>query len=512
MSHPFLLIILDGWGYREDPTANAIAQAYTPCWDALWQQYPHCLISGSGTCVGLPDGQMGNSEVGHLHMGAGRTVWQDLTRIDLAIKDGSFFKNPVLQDGVKQAAETGRAVHLMGLLSLGGVHSHESHFHAMMNLAAQIAPQTPLYIHAFLDGRDTPPRSAAASLSALEAHCQKNRCGRIASLTGRYYAMDRDNRWDRIEKAWRVLVTGEGDYTANTAQEALALAYARGETDEFVSPTHINGLPGIRAGDTVIFMNFRADRARELTKALTQPDFTAFARPAMPTIHFVTFTEYDPAYPLPTAFTGGSLHNMLGQYLSDLHHTQLRVAETEKYAHVTFFFNGGRETPFPGEERILIPSPKVATYDLAPEMSAEKITDAVVEALHAGKHDFIVCNYANPDMVGHTGNLPATRKAIETIDHCLQRIKKALDQSGGETLITADHGNAELMSDPGTGQPHTAHTRQPVPLLYIGRPAQPVTPPGPSPTLADIAPTILHLLGLPQPAEMTGRSLFRLNS
>ena len=506
MTSPFALIILDGWGYREDTTDNAIALANTPCWDHLWKTYPHRLISGSGRCVGLPEGQMGNSEVGHLHMGAGRTLHQDLTRIDTAIEDGSFFANPVLTEAIDQAIRQDSAIHILGLLSPGGVHSHENHIHALIDLARE-RHASQIWIHAFLDGRDTPPKSAEASLAALARHCKKAGGSQIASIAGRYYAMDRDKRWDRVEKVWQLLVCGKSDFHAPSADSALLHAYARGETDEFVLPTQITGAPPLKEGDTVIFMNFRADRARQLTAALTQSMFNGFARPLRPTLHVVTLTEYDAANPLPTAFPSEPLHNMLGQILSDRHLRQLRLAETEKYAHVTFFFNGGTETPSPGEDHLLIPSPKVATYDLAPAMSADRITDALVQAITQGTHDFIVCNFANADMVGHTGNLAATLIAIETLDHCLKRIITALRQKGGEALITADHGNAEQMTNPATGQPHTAHTCQPVPLLYVGRPADPVAGHG---TLADIAPTVLHLMGLPQPADMTGHPLFRL--
>lgn len=506
MTHPLALIILDGWGYREDRTANAIAAAHTPCWDQLWATCPHRLISGSGLCVGLPPGQMGNSEVGHLHMGAGRVVHQDLSRIGLAIEDGSFFKNPVLNKAIENATRTGHAIHVAGLLSPGGVHSHEKHIYALIDLLARHRANK-VYVHAFLDGRDTPPKSAEASLKTLEAHCKQSGTGQIASLVGRYYAMDRDKRWDRVKKAFELLVTGKAEFVAENAMAGLSAAYARGETDEFVAPTRIDSPPPMEEGDTVIFMNFRADRARELTAALTQPDFQGFQRVQTPSLHVVTLTEYDATLPLPAAFPGKALKNMLGQYLSDLNLRQLRLAETEKYAHVTFFFNGGLETPFPGEDRLLIPSPKVSTYDLAPAMSAESITDALVDAIVRKKHDFIVCNFANADMVGHTGNMAATIQAIETIDHCLARIANTLRQQGYEALITADHGNAELMTDPHTGQPHTAHTEQPVPLIYIGRQAVPTEREG---TLADIAPTVLHLMDLPIPAEMTGHPLFRL--
>lgn len=510
MVHPCALIILDGWGCREDKRDNAIALAQTPCWDSLMAYCTHRQISGSGTCVGLPAGQMGNSEVGHLHMGAGRTLRQDLTRIDQAIQEGSFSDNPVLLQALDRAVQCSKAVHVMGLLSDGGVHSHNSHFHALIRLAAARGV-TALWLHAFLDGRDTAPTSAAAFLSATEAVCRETGCGKMASLIGRFYAMDRDKHWDRIEKAFRLTVMGEGLYTAEDALAGLSAAAARGETDEFVAPVHLAGAPPIQPEDSVIFMNFRADRARQLTAALTDPAFDGFVRPVFPAVQCITLTEYDPAHPLPTAFPSDSLQNMLGEYIARLGYPQLRLAETEKYAHVTFFFNGGREKPFPGEDRILIPSPRVTTYDLAPDMSAEKLTDTLIDAIQEKKqkkYALIICNFANADMVGHTGNLTATVQAIETLDHCLSRIMPVLQASGWDALITADHGNAEIMTNSQTGEPHTAHTSEPVPLVHVGRAAR--LSEKQEGTLADIAPTLLHLMGLPQPPDMTGQSLLIL--
>lgn len=508
---PMTLIILDGWGCRTETEANAIAAANKPVWDQLTANYPHTEISGSGRCVGLPGNQMGNSEVGHLNIGAGRIVHQDLTRIDSAIEDGSFFSNPVLVNAVQQANALGKAVHVMGLLSPGGVHSQEDHIFAMIKLAAAQHTQK-LYLHPFLDGRDTPPRSAATSIRKLEEQCRQSKCGRIVSLIGRYYAMDRDKRWDRIEVAYRLLVEASAPYHAATAEQGLEQAYARDESDEFVAPTMISGAdetpPTIEDGDAVIFMNFRSDRAREITQSLIDPAFDGFTRKRPPILsHFVCLTEYDVRFNAPCAFAPQSLNNILGEIVSREGLRQLRIAETEKYAHVTFFFNGGVEQPFANEDRVLIPSPKVATYDLQPEMSAPELTDRLVEAIQSGQYDLIICNFANADMVGHSGNLKATIKAIEVIDHCLGRIQKALSAAGGELLITADHGNAEMMFDPATRQAHTAHTSNLVPFVYVGRKAEIVNTNG---KLSDIAPTLLYLINLQKPADMTGQSLLKL--
>jgi 2,3-bisphosphoglycerate-independent phosphoglycerate mutase len=504
---PIVLIVLDGWGYRTETVHNAIAAAHKPNWDKLWQQYPHTTISGSGRCVGLPDGQMGNSEVGHMNIGLGRVVFQDYTRINEAIDSGEFFHNAVLMQAIQTAIAQQQAVHIMGLLSPGGVHSHEQQLFALIHLAAQQGAKR-VYIHAFLDGRDTPPQSAAASLERLQAVIDKTNCGEIASICGRYYAMDRDKRWDRVQAAYDMLTLGLAPYSAQTALEGLAAAYARGETDEFVQPTLIatQTMPAIiKDGDVVINMNFRADRARELSYALTQADFHGFTRQVWPHVSaYVTLTEYATDIAAQVAYPPQSLRNGLGEILSQAHLTQLRIAETEKYAHVTFFFNGGNETTYPGEQRILVPSPKVATYDLQPEMSAYQLTEQLVAAINSQHYDFIVCNFANPDMVGHTGNFAAAVKAIEAVDTCLGKIIHAVQTVGGEVLITADHGNAECMYDDHTKQPHTAHTTEPVPLLYIGRPAHFIIEDG---KLADLAPTILSLMHLPIPAEMTGRQL-----
>jgi 2,3-bisphosphoglycerate-independent phosphoglycerate mutase len=508
---PFALIILDGWGYREEKNANAIAHAKKPHWDYLWEHYPHTLVAGSGSCVGLPAGQMGNSEVGHLNMGAGRVIYQDYTRIDNAIADREFFSNPVLVSAVVQAQASGKALHILGLLSPGGVHSHENQIFALIDLASR-HKLTNVYIHPFLDGRDTPPRSALLSLEKLIACCEEFKCGTIASIIGRYYAMDRDKRWERVQSAYDLLTAGISEFIAPDALSALEFAYARGENDEFVKATsiHASGVAPfvIEDGDTVVFMNFRADRARELTHAFIDKDFSGFARLRKPRLkEFVTLTEYDATFPLRTAFAPDRLTHILGEYLSELGLHQLRIAETEKYAHVTFFFNGGTEKPYLGEDRVLIPSPKVATYDLAPAMSARELTDRLVQEIKSQRYDVIICNFANPDMVGHTGNFDATVKAIEVIDECLAKITAALLECGGEALITADHGNAELMFDENTGQAHTAHTQELVPLIYIGRPAQVSSV---NAVLSDIAPTMLNLMDIPQPAEMTGRALFEL--
>lgn len=502
---PITLVILDGWGERKETSYNAIAAARKPNWDKLCAQYPHTLISGSGRCVGLPDNQMGNSEVGHLNMGAGRIVYQDLTRIDSAIQTGEFFNHKVLCEALEKANQSGKAVHVMGLLSPGGVHSHEKHIQALITLAARHKVKS-LYIHAFLDGRDVPPRSAAASLESLQAHCNEKHCGQIVSLIGRYYAMDRDKRWDRVQKAYNLIVSAQAAFTAADAVKGLKLAYERGETDEFVQPTRLNPVT-VNDGDVVIFMNFRADRARELTQAFIQPDFTEFSREKWPQLdEFICLSEYDSLFKVSVAYPPLKMNNILGEYLSQLGLTQLRIAETEKYAHVTFFFNGGIEQPYPGETRILVPSPKTATYDLQPQMSAPELTERLMYEIQSQAYDVIICNFANADMVGHTGNFDATVKAIETLDKCLGKIFHALQQAQGELIITADHGNAEKMFDNENNQPHTAHTNDPVPFIYAGRKAIINKENG---KLSDIAPTILYLLGLPQPHEMTGSSLIK---
>ena len=503
---PALLIILDGFGYREECDDNAICQARKPHWNFLWQTCPHTTIDASEKWVGLPKDQMGNSEVGHMNIGAGRVVYQDYTKIEHAIETGAFFANPVLI----QAMDIGRskALHVLGLVSPGGVHSHESQIHRVLKMAADAGVKH-LYVHAFLDGRDTPPKSAQSSLEGLEERYASLGVGRTASVCGRYYAMDRDQRWDRLKQAYDVITQGRGQYHASSAVEALRSAYERGESDEFVKATAIvppKGMPvEMDDGDAVVFMNFRADRARQLTTALTDPNFGGFERARVPKLgYFCTLTSYGEDYShLPAAFPPQSISNGFGEYLSKQGLKQLRIAETEKYAHVTYFLNGGVESPYPGEDRILIPSPKVATYDLKPEMSAPEVTEKLVEAIRSRKYDAIVCNYANGDMVGHTGNLEAAKSAIEVLDKCIGAVVTAMREVGGEVLITADHGNAEMMADPKTHQAHTAHTLNAVPLLYIGRQAK-ITDGG---ALQDVAPTLLTMMGLPQPPEMTGKSL-----
>ena len=507
-----VLIVLDGWGYREDSRDNAIAGGDTPVWDRLWREAPHTLVSGSGLDVGLPAGQMGNSEVGHMSLGAGRVIYQNITRIDQAIADGSFDLNPAYTDAIDRAVQGGGAVHLLGLLSPGGVHSHEDQILAAVRMAAGRGAKR-VYLHAFLDGRDTPPRSAAPSLARAEALFTELDCGRIASICGRYYAMDRDQRWDRIEQAYRLLTEGEAGHRADSAGVALEQAYARDENDEFVLPTVIaeaGEAPALIAdGDAVLFMNFRADRARQLTRALVDPDFSEFERRVFPKLAaFVMTTEYAADINAACAFPSTSLNNVLGDYIAQRGMTQLRIAETEKYAHVTFFFSGGREQEFPGEERIMVPSPDVATYDLKPEMSAPELTDQLVAAIASGKYDLIICNYANGDMVGHTGVYAAAVKAVETLDRCLGRVELALLQHGGQALVTADHGNCEQMLDYESGQHHTQHTTEHVPLVYIGKRPLKLDPEGG--ILADIAPTLLDLMDLEKPEEMSGHSLARV--
>ncbi|MFN2308719.1 MAG: 2,3-bisphosphoglycerate-independent phosphoglycerate mutase [Gammaproteobacteria bacterium] len=505
---PMVLIILDGWGYSEDTHFNAIAAARKPVWDRLWSHQPHTLIRTSGAAVGLPGDQMGNSEVGHLNLGSGRVVYQEFTRVSRSIKTGSFYANQTLTDAVDQAAANGHAVHILGLLSPGGVHSHEEHIHAMVDLAVKRGTKQ-VYLHAFLDGRDTPPRSATASLNLMQEKFAEYGGGRFASLIGRYYAMDRDHRWPRVQAAYDLITQGKAPFQAATALEGLELAYARDEGDEFVQATAIvppGGAPvRIEDGDVMIFMNYRSDRARQITRPFIEPDFDGFQRAVVPQLgRFVSLTEYNSEFDIPVAFPSERLQNVLGAYLSQLGMRQLRLAETEKYAHVTFFFNGGVEEPFEGEDRLLIPSPQVATYDLMPEMSAVLLTDHLVEAIDNGKYDVIICNYANPDMVGHTGNFDAAVKAIEVIDACLGRVEQALARAGGEALITADHGNAEKMRGDDTGQAHTAHTTNLVPLVYLGARAMRFAANG---SLCDVVPTLLRLMELPQPAEMSGTAL-----
>lgn len=505
---PLLLLILDGWGYSEATEANAIYSAKSPNWDKLWSSQAKTLLHCSGERVGLPPGQMGNSEVGHMTLGAGRVVYQNLSRINNAIDDGSFFTNSAYCAAIDKAVMGDKKLHIFGLLSPGGVHSHEDHALALLDMAAQRGAKN-VYLHAFLDGRDTPPRSAKNSLEKIDDKFKALGIGRIASVSGRYYAMDRDQRWDRIEPVYHLLTKGKAEYHSSGALEALEQAYARDENDEFVSPTQINAEAespvSIDDGDSIIFLNFRPDRARQLTQVFIDPDFSEFSRPNHPKLaDFVTSTEYAAELKTHIAFPPQALVNGLGEYLAAQGKTQLRIAETEKYAHVTFFFSGGREDCYPGEKRTLIPSPDVATYDLKPEMSAPEVTDNLVAAITGGQYDAIICNFANGDMVGHTGVFNAAIKAVETLDACIGKILEALDKVGGDCLITADHGNVENMVDAQTGEILTSHTIDPVPLIYVGNKQVQLNEGG---SLADIAPTILALMNLPQPTEMSGHSL-----
>ncbi|HKY32978.1 MAG TPA: 2,3-bisphosphoglycerate-independent phosphoglycerate mutase [Candidatus Polarisedimenticolia bacterium] len=506
---PMVLISLDGWGHSDRREGNAIAHCGGTAMPRLASLHPSTLLDASGESVGLPAGQMGNSEVGHMCMGAGRVVLQDLLRITRAFEDGTALANPALAGAMDRAAAGGGTLHLMGLLSGGGVHSHVEHAKGLVRMARRRGLRR-VVLHAFLDGRDTPPRSALNCLQDMERLFQEEGIGAFGTVMGRYYAMDRDNRWERTERAWRCMVLGDG-FTAPDAAAALSAAYARGEDDEFVKPTVI--VPGapVRDGDAVVFFNFRADRARQITRAFTQPGFDRFSRPAVPALSsFVCMTTYDETFDLPAAFPARHPDKVLGEVLSVAGLRQLRIAETEKYAHVTFFFNGGEEKAFPGEERILIPSPKVATYDRQPEMSAPDVTAALVQRLKSGPKELVVIlNFANADMVGHTGVYEAALSACRVVDDCVGTIASAVSGMGGAVIVTADHGNAEQMIDPATGGPHTAHTLNPVPFI-LGLPGRPASPPPPlrrGGTLADVAPTLLALLGLPQPAEMTGRDL-----
>jgi len=505
---PLVLLVLDGYGHSDSNESNAIQAAKTPVMDHLRSHCPTTLIATSGLAVGLPEGQMGNSEVGHMTLGAGRVIYQSFTRINKAIADGDFFANPTYSRAIDNAISGKNRVHILGLLSQGGVHSHEDHINAMVDMAAQRGAKE-VYVHAFLDGRDTPPRSAEQSLQRTAAKLAELGVGRVASICGRFYAMDRDNRWDRVQAAYDLLTLGKAEHSAADPIEGLHAAYQRGENDEFVLPTLIaddlHPAVTIRDGDTVLFMNFRPDRAREMTRALVDKDFAGFSRTAHPALGaFVMTTEYAADIQADCAFPPEDLHNTLGEYLSNRGMTQLRIAETEKYAHVTFFFNGGQETLFRGEDRILIPSPKVATYDLKPEMSAYELTDELVKAITGCQYDVIICNYANCDQVGHSGVFDAAVKAVEVVDACLDRVLKAIRQTGGECLITADHGNVEQMFDKESGQVHTQHTTLPVPLTYVGQRALILKENG---SLADVAATLLDLLDLPPPPEMTGHSL-----
>lgn len=499
LTKPIVLLILDGFGHRLEGEDNAVLLARTPNFDRLKAEYAYGTIDASERMVGLPTGQFGNSEVGHLNIGAGRVVPQDITRIDMAAEDGSLAANPALTAAWQNPNQT---VHLLGCFSDGGVHSHIDHFFAVIE-AALAAGMQKIVVHPFLDGRDTPPQSAEGYLKRLEDYCAQHPQVIVGSVIGRFYAMDRDNRWERVEQAYNALF-GQAPFAAATPLQALADAYARGENDEFVQATVIRPEGRLQDGDAILFMNFRADRARELTQALTFDDFDGFprqhrVRPA----YFASLTSYGKQYAHPVLFAPESIRNGLGEYLSAQGLTQLRIAETEKYPHVTYFLSGGREEPYPGEERILIPSPKVATYDLQPEMNAPEVCRNILESIENQRFDVILCNFANGDMVGHTGVLAAAIKAVETLDDCIGRIVTAAQAAGGEVLITADHGNCEQMFDTGNGQQHTQHTTNPVPFLYVGRPAR-ILPGG---ALKDIAPTLLAMLGLPQPAEMTGHSL-----
>lgn len=509
---PYVLIILDGWGHREEVDSNAIKLATTPTWDKLWSEQPHCLISGSGLDVGLPDGQMGNSEVGHMNLGAGRVIDQDFTRITKAIDDRSFFDNPTINNMVGELVSTGNALHIFGLLSPGGVHSHEDHLKAAVELGIEKGVSA-VYLHAFLDGRDVPPKSAETSLQMMQTHMQglasqHNVTAGIASIIGRYYAMDRDNRWERVEQAFNLIVDATADFSYDHPVTALQAAYARDESDEFVKASSIqfNGKPvTVKDGDGVLFMNFRADRAREISRAFVDQDFKEFTPARRPKLaQYVTLTQYAASIDAPSAFEKRSIQNSIGEYIASLGKSQIRLAETEKYAHVTFFFSGGREEEFDQETRKLIPSPDVATYDLQPAMSAPEVTDELVAAITAGDTDLIICNYANGDMVGHTGNLQAAIKAVECLDASLTRVISALDSVGGHCLITADHGNVEMMSDHESGQAHTAHTSERVPLIYVGDRSVNFRDDG---TLSDVSPTLLSLMQIDQPEEMTGRTL-----
>lgn len=505
-----ILLILDGFGYSETSKSNAIEKANAPVWDSLWKNYPHTLIQTSGMAVGLPDGQMGNSEVGHMNLGAGRTVYQSLTRVTKAIADGDFFENEKIVGAVDKAVATGNAVHILGLLSPGGVHSHDDHLHAMVDLAVQRGSDK-VYVHAFLDGRDTPPRSALASIEKLEAKLEKLGVGGIVSLVGRYYAMDRDNRWERVQVAYDLLTKGTADIVASTPMDALHAAYEQDKDDEFCPAASIRADSTqpvtINDGDAVVFMNFRPDRARELTRALVQEDLESdLDRTVMPKLAgFVSLTEYAADIPCDVAYPPENLSNTLGEVIQARGGKQLRIAETEKYAHVTFFFSGGQEAEFEGETRILVPSPKVATYDLQPEMSAPEVTEKLVQAIKSEEFDLIVCNYANGDMVGHTGVMEAAIKAVEALDVALGAVTEAALEVGAEVLITADHGNVELMVDPQTGGAVTSHTTFPVPLVYVSKDnAGASLKEG---ALSDIAPTLLDILGVDVPSEMTGSTL-----
>ena len=509
-ARPVALIVLDGWGYREATDGNAIRLARTPAWDAIWEHHPRTLLAASELRVGLPEGQMGNSEVGHLNLGAGRVVMQDLVRITSSISDGSFFANEALVARCRDAKATGATLHLIGLLGAGGVHAIDTHLFALIDLA--VREQVPrVAIHAFMDGRDTMPTSGLGYMETLLAYIDARRGTtdvKVASVSGRYYAMDRDRRWQRTELAHRAIVEGAGP-AASSAPAAIRTSYDAGVTDEFMLPVVISdgGYPvaPIRDGDAVICVNYRSDRMRQIVQSIIDPAFTAFHIAQRPRVTLTTLTSYDRTFNVPVAFQPQSMANLVVDMLAQNGRSMLKTAETEKYPHVTYFFNGGREEPCRGEDRVLIPSQKVATYDLMPEMSAPGITDVLCSALEAGSHDFVLCNYANADMVGHSGSLAATIAAVETVDTCLARVLASAGKSGTRLLVTADHGNAEMMIDPLTGGPHTAHTTNPVPLVAIGDDTVRSLRAGGA--LCDVGPTILGMMGIGQPPEMTGKNL-----
>jgi 2,3-bisphosphoglycerate-independent phosphoglycerate mutase len=508
-TRPLVLLVLDGWGIRADPANNAIAMARTPVYDAMISRYPHAQLIASGEAVGLPAGQMGNSEVGHMNMGAGRVVYQDLTRIDKSIRDGELFESPALATSMDRCTGDAHALHFVGLVSDGGVHSHQRHLHALVEMAARRGVRR-VFVHVITDGRDSSPTGSARYIPALETVMEKARVGRIATVVGRYYAMDRDKRWERTKLAYDAIVNGKADTQASSAAAAVEKSHVAGVTDEFIKPIVITGadhepIGPIRDQDSVIFFNFRADRARQLTRAIALDDFDGFERPHRPHVHYTTMTVYDRTFNLPVVFTPQTFSGNLADVLEDHSRTNLRLAETEKYAHVTYFFNCGREEPYTGEDRILVPSQKVATYDLKPEMSAPGIADALVADVTARRHEVIICNFANADMVGHTGDVAATISAVETIDACLGRILAALKAVDARAIVTADHGNAEQLWDDQLKAPHTAHTSNPVPVILcadelVGRRLR-------DGSLRDVAPTMLGLLGIPLSAEMTGSSL-----
>jgi len=508
---PVLLVVLDGWGLRAEKEANAIAIAGTPQMDALASEFPTTALKTSGLAVGLPEGQMGNSEVGHTNLGAGRIVYQDLVRINRAIEDGSFFQIPALVEAARKVKASGGALHLMGLVSDGGVHSHEEHLHACLELARREGVAR-AFVHAFLDGRDTPPKSGLGYVQSLERRLREKGYGKVATVMGRFYAMDRDKRWDRVHEAYEAMVRSAG-YRASSGVAAVEEAYGRGETDEFVKPTVVvngDGEPVARGrdGDAILFFNFRADRAREITRAFTQPDFKDFDVSARPRLAaYVCMAEYDKTFGLPVAFEPDQPTEIFPEVVARAGLRQLRCAETEKYAHVTFFFNGGREAVLPGEDRVLVPSPRdVKTYDEKPEMSARQVADKVVEAVRSKQYGFILVNFANPDMVGHTGKLAAAVAAVRVVDECIGRLWKAAREAGMAMLVTADHGNCEMMVDPQTGEPHTAHTLGPVPFI-VADPDLRGAKLRQDGVLADVAPTALQVMGLPQPKEMKGLGL-----